>query len=108
TQCASNLRQLGIGMQAYLNDHDDDMFTKNATGGPWPKQMRDRYVTTWKVFRSPFDRITAARPEAESGTSVPISYGINKNAFDINASNFPSPSELIIEARRLEAHGDIT
>ena len=93
TQCASNLRQVGIGIQAYLNDHDDDMFPKSATGGAWPKQLRDRYVTTWKAFHSPFDK----RPQQETGT-VPVSYGINSKCFDVNASKFSAPSELIMGA----------
>jgi prepilin-type N-terminal cleavage/methylation domain-containing protein/prepilin-type processing-associated H-X9-DG protein len=107
-QCASNLRQLGIGMQAYLNDHDDDFFPKSpATGGPWPKQLKDRYVATWKVFRSPFDRISAERPDVESGASLPVSYGINTNVFDVNSSKFTAPSELIVAAPAVDpASGD--
>ena len=33
TACAANLRQLGIGLQSYLNDNDDQMFSKTGGGG---------------------------------------------------------------------------
>ena len=38
---------------------------------------------------------------------MPISYGINKNAFDINASKFTSPSELIIAAPAMEPSAEL-
>jgi len=93
TQDANNLRQLGIGITAYLNDHDDDFFAKASTGGSWAKQLRERYVPAWKAFHSPFDK----RPQQETGT-VPVSYGLNSKCFDINTSKFSAPSELIIAA----------
>ncbi|MEO8351993.1 MAG: prepilin-type N-terminal cleavage/methylation domain-containing protein [Chthoniobacteraceae bacterium] len=108
TQCASNLRQLGIGFQAYLNDHDDDMFTKAGdASGSWPDVLHERYVKSWKTFRSPFDRPTADRPNVETGSNVPVSYGINSNLFDVNASKFESPSELIMAAPAVEPAADI-
>jgi len=93
TQCANNLRQLGLGITAYLNDHDDDFFPKQSTGGSWAKQLRERYVPAWKVFHSPFDK----RAQQESGT-VPVSYGLNAKCFDLNTSKFSAPSDLIIGA----------
>jgi len=97
TQDANNLKQLGIGITAYLNDHDDDFFNKASTGGSWSKQLRDRYVPAWKAFHSPFDK----RPQQETGT-VPVSYGLNDNCFNENTSKFSAPSELIIGAPALD------
>lgn len=97
-QDASNLRQLGIGIQAYLNDHDDDMFRGAGGGGSWPETLHERYVKSWKTFRSPFDRTTTERPATETGNNVPVSYGLNTNVVDTNASKFESPSELIMGA----------
>jgi prepilin-type N-terminal cleavage/methylation domain-containing protein len=102
TTCAANLRQIGIGLQGYLNDNDDQMFSRSgsSSGGEiasWPVTLHGKYVPSWKVFRSPFDRITRARPETEK-EPVPVSYGINTNCFDTNASKFVAPSQLIIAA----------
>ena len=102
TTCAANLRQLGIGLQSYLNDNDDQMFARSGSGGggqanSWPQTLHGKYVPSWKVFRSPFDKITRARPDTEK-EPVPVSYGINTNVFDTNASKFVAPSQLIIAA----------
>lgn len=107
TACAANLRQLGIGLQSYLNDNDDQMFSKTGGGGgggggggadaSWPITLHNKYLQNWKVFRSPFDKITRARPDTDK-EPVPVSYGINNNTFDTNASKFLSPSQLIVAA----------
>ena len=107
TTCAANLRQLGIGLLSYLNDNDDQMFSRSGSGGgggggggqanSWPQTLHGKYVPSWKVFRSPFDKITRARPDTEK-EPVPVSYGINTNVFDTNASKFAAPSQLIIAA----------
>jgi prepilin-type N-terminal cleavage/methylation domain-containing protein/prepilin-type processing-associated H-X9-DG protein len=101
TSDASNLRQLGIGIAAYLNDNEDQYFslTPDASGtvSTWPVSLHDKYVTNWKVFRSPFDKATGARPDP-TVAPYPVSYGININVFGVNASKFVSPSQLIIMA----------
>ena len=63
-------------------------------------------MTNWKVFRSPFDKVTGARPEG-TDSRAPISYGFNSNCFGINASKFVSPSQLIIMAPNLIDGKDI-
>jgi len=97
TSDASNLKQLGIGLAAYLNDNEDQMFSLVAppAGGPttWPQILQSKYVSNWRVFRSPFDKRPDPRVEP-----FPISYGLNQNLFNINASKFISPSQLIMLA----------
>lgn len=106
TSDASNLRQLGIGIAAYMNDNDGQMFPRTAGGGgdvaSWPLTLQAKYVTNWKVFRSPFDKATSARPDRQQAPGVPVSYGLNDNVFGVNESKFVSPSQLITLAPSMQ------
>ncbi len=94
---AANLKNLGVGINAYLNDNEDAMFPTD--GNPaWPTLLQKKYVTDWKVFRSPFDRETSQRPKKDQAPGVPVSYGINSNLFNSHASKFAAPSELVMAA----------
>ena len=104
TNCASNLRQLGIGTAAYLNDNDEQIFKDPPAdaANPWPKVLQEKYVTNWKVFKSPFDK----RAD-DKDAKAPVSYGINKNVltqtsgagkWDGNFSKIEAPSQLILMA----------
>jgi prepilin-type N-terminal cleavage/methylation domain-containing protein len=72
TQDLSNLRQIGLATQLYLNDNDGVLFT---AGGIWMTQLHPKYLPAWKIFQSPFDN----RPASEIDASAPISYGLNGN-----------------------------
>jgi prepilin-type N-terminal cleavage/methylation domain-containing protein/prepilin-type processing-associated H-X9-DG protein len=72
TKDLSNLRQIGIAAQTYLNDSDGVLFT---AGGIWMNQLHPKYLATWRVFQSPFDKRAAAEVDA----NAPISYGLNGN-----------------------------
>ena len=103
TTCASNLRQLGIGVAAYLNDNDEQIFKDPPPPNtdPWPKVLQTKYVTNWKVFKCPFDK----RADL-TNDSAPVSYGINANVltqpgkpgWDGNFSKLVAPSQLILMA----------
>src|SRR5437016_11714262 len=77
TKDMSNLRQIGILMQTYLNDNDQILPATatwpgtNATPGLYPK-----YIAARKVFQSPFDK----RPSLETDLA-PVSYSINTNMY---------------------------
>ena len=109
--CAANLKQIGIGLQAYLNDHNDQMFKKDAQDElSWPRQLNPKYIPGWKVFRSPFDKVGGERPDSEKTPGVPVSYGINEFCFSDpqsrtptgNTSQYVSPSQLMLVAPAME------
>lgn len=109
TNDASNLRQIGLGLQAYLNDRDDQMFPKEGKDDKsWPRLLNPKYVPGWKVFRSPFDVVTTGRPLLEQEPGVPVSYGINEYCFGINTSKFSSPSQLLVLAPKVEQKDPLT
>jgi prepilin-type N-terminal cleavage/methylation domain-containing protein len=102
TKDMSNLRQIGILMQTYLNDKDgilpvinaDPGIGKNGSPVIYPK-----YVGSKGVFQSPFDKRAAAETD-----SAPVSYGINENMYTAspgiagNMTKVVSPSATILMA----------
>ena len=101
--CAANLKQIGIGLQAYLSDHDEQLFPKDGKDETaWPRLLNPRYIPAWKVFRSPFDKVTAARLDSEKTPDVPVSYGINEFCLGTNTSKFAAPTQLILMAPAME------
>jgi prepilin-type N-terminal cleavage/methylation domain-containing protein/prepilin-type processing-associated H-X9-DG protein len=80
TKDLSNLRQIGVLMQAYLNDKDQ-ILPATAT---WPGTsstpvLYPKYLGTRRVFQSPFDKRRSS--ETDPGP-VPVSYSINHNLYD--------------------------
>jgi len=102
TQDMNNLRQIGLGIQTYLNDNDQ-VLPATAT---WPGTtatpvLYPKYIATRKVFQSPFDK----RPPSESDAAppVPVSYSINANMYALfgvnpNMARVVSPSSTILMA----------
>lgn len=73
TQDLNNLRQIGLATQTYLNDHDGVYFLPTTD---WMTTLHPKYLSSWNVFHSPFDR----RSLTDNDASAPISYGFNSNA----------------------------
>ncbi len=92
TQDLSNLRQLGIATQTYLNDHDGILFDPAA--GTWMLQLHPKYLPAWKIFQSPFD----SRASLESDTTSPVSYGLNSNAVGRSTDKIQKPTLFILLA----------
>ena len=106
--CASNLRQIGVGLVAYLNDHDDQLFPKEGKDDTaWPRMLNPRYIPGWKSFRSPFDKVTGDRPDLQKEPGVPVSYGINAYCLGTNASKFVAPTQLIVMAPAMEDQDEL-
>jgi prepilin-type N-terminal cleavage/methylation domain-containing protein len=82
TKDLSNLRQIGIATQTYLNDNDGVLFSPATS---WTSQLNPKYFSAWRALESPFDR----RPSSETGTQAPvspISYGVNANIYPNGAA----------------------
>ena len=75
-QDMSNLRQLGLATQMYMNDNDGAIFATGAGAESWMKQLHPKYIGAWKIFQSPFDH----RSPSETDAAAPVSYGLNGNS----------------------------
>ena len=100
TACLNNLKSLGQGITQYLSDSKGSFFRNDAAGDEiWPVALKTTYVKDWRSFRSPFDKITAARPSADRDPApnpVPISYGLNKNLFNTFDGKWTAPISTLI------------
>ncbi len=99
TKDMSNLRQIGIATQTYLNDSDGVLF---SPGTAWSSQLNPKYFSAWRGLESPFDKRGAS--EAGTGNPVsPISYGVNANIYpgggaQLSANKITKPTAFILFA----------
>jgi prepilin-type N-terminal cleavage/methylation domain-containing protein/prepilin-type processing-associated H-X9-DG protein len=102
TKDMSNLRQIGLGLQLYLNDKDGVLPVISAAPGIGTNAspvICPKYIATKKVFQSPFDK----RADSEAD-DAPVSYGINVNMYAAspgiagNTARVVSPSSTILMA----------
>jgi prepilin-type N-terminal cleavage/methylation domain-containing protein len=103
TKDMSNLRQIGLATQTYMNDNDGVFpgSTTDPINGRWMSQLElnRKYLSAWGVLQSPFD--TRSPSELGDGTT-PISYGINANVYvggvAISADRISKPTVFILFA----------
>ncbi|MEO6786455.1 MAG: prepilin-type N-terminal cleavage/methylation domain-containing protein [Chthoniobacteraceae bacterium] len=106
TEDKNDLAGLGKGIVMYLNDNDDSMFSLNSTGAQtWPNLLHAKYVKDWKAFRSPFDKVTQARPKGDSisdtgdgSAAIPVSYGLSTKVFDTFVGKWVNAGSTVILA----------
>jgi prepilin-type N-terminal cleavage/methylation domain-containing protein/prepilin-type processing-associated H-X9-DG protein len=96
TDDANNLRTLGSDMHHYLSDANGSFFSSDDQT-PWPKTLYN-YSKDWKHFRSPFDRVTSARPKNYDTEPVPISYGLSDKLFDTFNGKWTVSESVLIQA----------
>jgi prepilin-type N-terminal cleavage/methylation domain-containing protein/prepilin-type processing-associated H-X9-DG protein len=99
TKDMSNLRQIGIATQTYLNDSDGVLPGSIIPTVTWMSQLRPKYMSVWAIFQSPFDK----RPRSEAGNdATPVSYGINAKVYvnnvPISATRISKPTAFILFA----------
>lgn len=70
TQDLSNLRQVGLAAQMYLNDNDGTFFPPTDI---WMQDLVPKYLGAWKILKSPFDN----RVLSETPATAPVSYGFS-------------------------------
>jgi len=92
TKDMSNLRQIAIGTQMYMNDNNGVVF---STATAWMTQLSPKYISGWKIFESPFD--LRASSEAGDGNTA-VSFGINPNIWGQSADKITKPSTFILFA----------
>jgi prepilin-type N-terminal cleavage/methylation domain-containing protein len=99
TKDMSNLRQIGIATQTYLNDSDGMLFSPATS---WMSQLSPKYFSGWRGFQSPFDK---RAPSEAGGGTTPISYGVNANIYPggvagpaMSASKITKPTGFILFA----------
>jgi type II secretory pathway pseudopilin PulG len=98
TKDISNLRQIALATQTYLNDSDGVLF---SPGTSWSSQLNPKYFSAWRGFQSAFDK--RASSEAGTGTPVsPISYGVNSKIYPsgaaMSATKITKPTAFILFA----------
>jgi prepilin-type N-terminal cleavage/methylation domain-containing protein len=99
TKDMSNLRQIALATQMYMNDKDGVF--PGSTTETWMSQLEtnQKYISSWRVLESPFD----ARATSElGGANAMISYGINSNVYSggtpISADKITKPVTFIMFA----------
>jgi prepilin-type N-terminal cleavage/methylation domain-containing protein len=99
TKDMSNLRQIALATQMYMNDNSGAF--PGSTTVTWMSQFEtnQKYLSAWRVLESSFDR----RATSESGgASAMISYGINPNVYSagvpISADKITKPTSFIVFA----------
>ena len=98
TKDMSNLRQIGLATQTYMNDSDGVLPGSITPATTWMSQLL-KYTSVWGIFQSPFDK----RPRSELGNdATPVSYGINfkvyVNSVPIAATRISKPTAFILFA----------
>jgi len=100
TKDMNNLRQVGLAIQTYLNDNDQILpATTIWPGTTATPVLYPKYISTRKIFQSPFDNRTSLETDF-----APVSYSINTNMFTVapgierNMAKVVSPASTILMA----------
>jgi prepilin-type N-terminal cleavage/methylation domain-containing protein len=106
TKDMSNLRQIGLATQLYMNDNSGVLFSTSPPS--WMSQLYNadpppaapKYLSSWGVFVSPFDRPASPRTSSPNNANSAVSYGINgtSGVVGMSADKISKPSVFIVFA----------
>jgi prepilin-type N-terminal cleavage/methylation domain-containing protein len=103
TKDMNNLRQIGIATQLYMNDNDGVL--PGSLTVTWMSQLHPKYLSSWNIFKSPFD----IRAPLEDDANSPVSYGINgNNIVGTSADKITKPTVFILFAPAQVAGATVT
>jgi prepilin-type N-terminal cleavage/methylation domain-containing protein/prepilin-type processing-associated H-X9-DG protein len=72
TSCLSNMRQLGMAMDMYEQDHSDCIIPGTNNGNSWGMGLLQLYTESKDIYKCPDD------PTTGSGSYQPVSYALPK------------------------------
>jgi prepilin-type N-terminal cleavage/methylation domain-containing protein len=110
TVCLSNMKQIGLGLQMYLNDDDDVMFFRagwaNSRSGVIPTANSNRwwnllvpYLKSTAIYACPSDSQASPSKDANGNLTINRSYIAISSAESLNftAINAPTDTPVITE-----------
>ncbi len=107
TACMSNMKQIGLSLQLYLNDLDDRMLFRsgsaNSRSGLIPTTNENRwwnlimpYVKNTKLFQCPSDANPSPSKDAQGNLTILRSYIAIFPAESLNFSTLPNPTDTTV------------
>jgi prepilin-type N-terminal cleavage/methylation domain-containing protein/prepilin-type processing-associated H-X9-DG protein len=85
SSCQSNLKNVGLGFQQYLQDYDE-LFPQSS--GTWASVSLQPYIKSTQIFTCPSDPLGTA--------AVPYSFGYNGNMAQANQSSLAASSLTVL------------
>ena len=121
TACMSNMKQLGLGVQLYLNDEDDRMFFRsgsaNSRSGLIPTANANRwwsllmpYFKTADILKCPTDSVPTPSKDVNGALSILRSYIAIFPAESLTATSIEKPTDTIVITEKWgqDANGLVT
>lgn len=88
--CVSNLRQIGLALQMYEQDHTERLPGPGASGREWAAQIAP-YVGNTQIFSCPSDTRSGVEPSIGGAGLAPLSFGWNSLYIDDSHFGFRNP-----------------
>jgi prepilin-type N-terminal cleavage/methylation domain-containing protein/prepilin-type processing-associated H-X9-DG protein len=107
TSCLSNMKQIGLSQQLYLNDYDDQMFfrggSKNSRSGLIPTTNSNRwwnllmpYSKSKALFQCPSDSQPTISKDLNGILTIPRSYIAISTAESLTSTSIENVTETLV------------